>query len=43
MDIACIFYNPETRLLEYSVSSRPILLLRKGEFIKLSAEIRADV
>lgn len=43
MDVACVFYTPETRLLEYSISSRSILLLRKGEFIRLSPEIRADV
>lgn len=43
MDIACVFYDPQTRILEYSLSSRPIILLRNGEIIKLTSEVRADV
>lgn len=43
IDIECIFYDPNSRLLEYSISSRPIIVLRKWEIIKLSSPARWEV
>jgi len=43
MEISCVFFDPETKTIEYSLTSVPIIVCRKWEIIKLNTEIRASI
>ncbi|AHB41370.1 protein serine/threonine phosphatase [candidate division SR1 bacterium RAAC1_SR1_1] len=43
IDVECVFYDPSTRELEYSSSSRPIIIFREGKLEKLISTSRGDV
>lgn len=43
MDIATVYFDPEKKILRASTSSKPILILRWSEIIKLSPSIRAEI
>jgi len=44
MDIACVFYDPETKMLDFSSAFRPIYILRQnGEIEQIPATNRVEV
>lgn len=43
LDIATIYFDPETKVLRASTSSKPIVILRWNEIIRLSPSIRAEI
>lgn len=43
LDIATVYFDPETKVLRASTSSKPILILRWNEIIRLSPSIRAEI
>jgi len=43
IDLACLYFDPQTNILEYSLSSRPIVLVRDGQIKKLETEARVAI